>query len=168
MTGALALLTEAGADAVRVEPLARRLGVTKGSFYWHFAGRDALLAAALAHWEQVETLAIIAGLEAAAPGAERLRALVRQAWAAPTARGRAVRAWAAHDDAAAEVVRRVDARRTDYVAAQFVAAGLPPEAAAGRARMLYAALVGEADLAPLEPAARVAVALDTLEAMLRP
>jgi AcrR family transcriptional regulator len=51
----LALLNK-GPAAVRVEPLARELGVTKGSFYWHFAGRKALLEALIAEWEEEETL----------------------------------------------------------------------------------------------------------------
>src|SRR5690606_21017046 len=48
---ALDLIAEQGVAAVAVEPLARRLGVTKGSFYWHFPSRDALLQAALERWE---------------------------------------------------------------------------------------------------------------------
>ena len=50
---ALDLISEQGVAAVAVEPLARRLGVTKGSFYWHFPSRDALLQAALERWEAV-------------------------------------------------------------------------------------------------------------------
>jgi len=49
---ALELIAEQGVAAVAVEPLARRLGVTKGSFYWHFRSRDALLQAAIERWEQ--------------------------------------------------------------------------------------------------------------------
>src|SRR5699024_11445314 len=47
---ALALISEKGISALRVEPLARRLGITKGSFYWHFPGRDELLAQSLTRW----------------------------------------------------------------------------------------------------------------------
>src|SRR3546814_1862651 len=57
---ALDAIAGGGLDAVAVEPLARRLGVTKGSFYWHFANRDALLRAALQRWEQTETDDIVA------------------------------------------------------------------------------------------------------------
>ena len=52
---ALAAIADGGLAAVAVEPLAARLGTTKGSFYWHFANRDALLAAALALWEETTT-----------------------------------------------------------------------------------------------------------------
>src|SRR3546814_12122575 len=57
---ALDAIAGGGLDAVAVEPLARRLGVTKGSFYWHFANRDALLRAALQRWGQPETDDIVA------------------------------------------------------------------------------------------------------------
>ena len=49
---ALAMIAEKGIAALRIEPLARRLGITKGSFYWHFPGRDELLLQALTRWEQ--------------------------------------------------------------------------------------------------------------------
>src|SRR5688572_23444507 len=60
---ALDAMAAGGVDAVAVEPLARSLGVTKGSFYWHFANREALIKAALDLWEQRETVDVIAGLE---------------------------------------------------------------------------------------------------------
>ena len=49
---ALELIAEQGVQALAVEPLARRMGVTKGSFYWHFSGRESLLEKALARWEE--------------------------------------------------------------------------------------------------------------------
>jgi len=72
---ALDLLGEQGLAAVGVEPLARRLGVTKGSFYWHFPSREALLTAALEHWESVEQETVFGKLEAIPDPRERLRAL---------------------------------------------------------------------------------------------
>ena len=61
---ALDLIAEQGVAAVAVEPLARRLGVTKGSFYWHFPSREALLKAALERWEQIELEEVFARIEA--------------------------------------------------------------------------------------------------------
>src|SRR5690606_34135016 len=61
---ALELIAEQGVAAVAVEPLARRLGVTKGSFYWHFPSREALLVAALERWEQFEQEEVFGQLEA--------------------------------------------------------------------------------------------------------
>ena len=51
---ALKVLAKEGANAVAVEPLAKRLGVTKGSFYWHFKNRDMLITELLKFWEVIE------------------------------------------------------------------------------------------------------------------
>src|SRR5260370_37373440 len=69
---ALQLIAEAGLSALTAEALATRLGVTKGSFYWHFKGRSELLADALGRWEQRITTAAITGLSAAADARKRL------------------------------------------------------------------------------------------------
>src|ERR1700746_2561025 len=76
---ALEALASGGLEAVAVEPLARRLSVTKGSFYWHFANREALLRAALALWKKRETYDTIEGVEELADPYERLVRLFKQA-----------------------------------------------------------------------------------------
>jgi AcrR family transcriptional regulator len=63
VVAALTAIGEGGVGAVAVEPLAARLGTTKGSFYWHFPNRDALLEAALAAWEQATTTAVLDEVE---------------------------------------------------------------------------------------------------------
>src|SRR5260370_33233181 len=68
---ALQLIAEAGLGALTVEALAARLGVTKGSFYWHFKGRSELLSAALDRWEQRATAEAITGLSAVTDGRQR-------------------------------------------------------------------------------------------------
>ncbi|MBE2254103.1 MAG: TetR/AcrR family transcriptional regulator [Myxococcus sp.] len=144
---AAAALAAGGVDAVRVEPLAARLGVTKGSFYWHFADRQALLDAVLGAWVRSATTAIIEGVEAAeASPVERLRALVdvTRRVDAGARLEQAVRAWGAR---APEVRRRleaVDAERVRYVQGLLVHAGLPKALAEPRARLCYLALIGEA------------------------
>src|SRR6187551_1541614 len=72
---ALDLIAEQGVAAVAVEPLARRLGVTKGSFYWHFPSREALLVAALERWEKMEQELLFGELEPITDPRARLRAL---------------------------------------------------------------------------------------------
>ena len=72
---ALDLIAEQGVAAVAVEPLARRLGVTKGSFSWHFPSRDALLVAALERWEKVEQETVFGQLEPIPDPRQRLRSL---------------------------------------------------------------------------------------------
>ena len=144
---ALRVLAESGVEAVRVEPLAKRLGVTKGSFYWHFADRAALLAATLDDWERRATLAIISEVEASGgdPG-DRLLKLFRLGLAADGRLDRRVRAWAQDDDAAAAVLRRVDRRRVAYLRQLFVGLGFSRPAAQARAQLIYSTLVGNFEL----------------------
>src|SRR3546814_2778554 len=78
---ALDLIAENGVAAVAVEPLARRLGVTKGSFYWHFPSRDALLQAALERWESVEQEAVFGTLERSEEHTSELQSLMRISYA---------------------------------------------------------------------------------------
>lgn len=147
VAAALGLLAGSGVEAVRVEPLAKRLGVTKGSFYWHFSDRAALLAAVLAAWERRATLAIIAEVDAAGgPAGERLLALLRLAIGADGRLDRRVRAWAMDDAAAAAVLRRVDRRRVGYLRRLFAGLGFPEPQAAARAQLAYNALVGAFEL----------------------
>lgn len=139
-------LEHRGVEGVRVEPLAAQLGVTKGSFYWHFADRAALLDALLEDWEKRATASVIEQVDAASEQPqERLRKLVSLTTAssrAPNAE-QAIRAWGAHDLKVRRRLHRVDARREAYVASLLVDAGVCPELAAMRSRVLYLTLIGE-------------------------
>lgn len=138
---------EGGADAVRVEPLAKSLGVSKGSFYWHFTDRAALLEAIVDAWEQRGTVEIIDAVEQATDDpAERLWALFERTFGTPStvdAFETAVRAWAGHDAHAREVAKRVDKRRLAFVAGLLRAAGVSKVEARRRADLLYCTLIGE-------------------------
>jgi AcrR family transcriptional regulator len=149
---ALAAIAEGGLAAVAVEPLAARLGATKGSFYWHFPNRQALLAAALAHWEQVHTTAISAEVEAVAGGpVAQLRLLIKRAGEAQRERiGLALLATADHP-AVAPVLARVTQRRLEFLAQLFAQLGFPAAAARQRALLAYSAYVGQAQLADATP-----------------
>jgi AcrR family transcriptional regulator len=137
-------LAAGGIDAVRVEPLARRLKITKGSFYWHFVDRRALLDAMLARWEARHTLEIIDKVEAHGGNAsDRLLWLFEQVVDNDGRLETAVRAWAASDPTARRVVRRVDRRRLDYLEALLRDVGLPKPVAVARARFGYYAVIGE-------------------------
>jgi len=141
----LELLANGGIDAVRVEPLAAHLGVTKGSFYWHFADRAALHAAMLEAWRGRSTNEIIERVEAGTgSGAERLKrlvALVTSNKMAPRLET-AIRAWATTSSQVARVLADVDRGRLDYVTQLLIASGLGPTLAKARANFLYLALIG--------------------------
>ncbi|MFT4248979.1 MAG: TetR/AcrR family transcriptional regulator [Pseudomonas sp.] len=140
---ALDLIAEQGVSAVAVEPLARRLGVTKGSFYWHFPSRDALLQAALERWEQFEQEQVFGSLEEVADPRVRLRALFQLV--AHEVRPHVIYSEllkALDHPAVRPVIDRVSQSRMDYLVASFRQAGLSSTEARHRARLAYAAYVG--------------------------
>ena len=147
---ALALLARGGSEAVKVEPLARQLGVTKGSFYWHFRDRRGLLAAALRRWEEVETLAVREAVEAGGGTAlERLRRLFAIAFERRImALEVALRGWAARDRGARDAVVRVDGLRLAYLRDLYLEAGLARAEAEARGFLAYATLFGESFVRP--------------------
>lgn len=153
-TAALESLAEGGLAAVAVEPIASRLGATKGSFYWHFPSREALVTAALELWERVDTEDVIAEIDTEPAGLPRLRALIVGAVEGRTgdAAGAelALQATARHP-LVAPVLARVTRRRLDYLAQQFAELGFPPEEAARRAQLAYTSYLGIAQLVHATP-----------------
>ena len=140
---ALDQIAEQGVASVAVEPLARRLGVTKGSFYWHFPSRDALLQAALSRWETVEQEEVFGTLEKVTDPRERLRALFQVV--AHEVKSHIIYSEllkALDHPAVSPVIGRVSERRLDYLTASFRQAGLSRTEAQHRARLAYAAYVG--------------------------
>ena len=133
-------LETGGVPAVAVEPLAARLGVTKGSFYWHFKDRGELLAAALAQWEHA-TPALIESLDAIDDPRERLHTWGRRVLGGDKALLTALHA-AADNPVVAPVLHRVTERRIEYLAGVLRDSGVPPALARRRARLLYAADLG--------------------------
>jgi len=151
ITAGFAALAQGGLGAVRIEALARGLGVSKGSFYWHFKDLSTLLQLMLTQWEDQESDWILtsAASSAADPG-QRLQRLADRATARDGAEA-ALRDWARRDAVAAGVLAQVDRRRLAYLAACFDAAGLPEPML--RARLALQALVGAQHLAPSGAAA---------------
>jgi AcrR family transcriptional regulator len=140
--GALDLIAEQGVLALAIEPLARRLNVTKGSFYWHFATREALLKAALQNWEAhvEQTLEQIAAI---ADPRERLRELFRRTGREARTHGIYSALLRAFDHPLVQpVVERVSQRRLDFLDRAYRQVGMAPAAALHRAHLTYAAYVG--------------------------
>ena len=140
---ALDVIAEQGLAAVAVEPLARRLGVTKGSFYWHFPSREALLVAALERWEKTEQETVFGQLEAVSEPRARLKALFQLV--AHELKPHVIYSEllkALDHPVVKPVLSRVSERRLDYLTATYRQAGLGRVDAQNRARLLYAAYVG--------------------------
>ncbi|MBT0994028.1 TetR/AcrR family transcriptional regulator [Cellulomonas sp. DKR-3] len=138
---AYAVFLRDGLHAVRVEPLARAVGATKGSFYWHFADRPELVRAVVERWEAAQTDAVIELAETGGTPRERIEALF-----AAVARMRRDAAALLYVEAAAEgvgdAVRRVSQRRVDYLAGLLVELGHAPEEARRRSLVALATVLG--------------------------
>jgi len=140
---ALEGIAEHGVGALAVEPLARELGVTKGSFYWHFRNREALLTAALERWERYGEAEIIVPIERMPDPRQRLPELFRRvAHELQTHRVYAALLKALDDPRVVAVMARVSRRRMQFLTAIYREAGLQPLQALNRARLTYAAYVG--------------------------
>ena len=145
---ALDLIATQGVSAVAVEPLARQLGVTKGSFYWHFATREALLKAALERWEKQDIDALLNQVEPIADPRERLCELFRRT-------GREAKSHVIYSallraldhPIVQPVMARVSQRRLDFLTRAYRQVGMNRNVAAHRARLAYAAYVGFLQLA---------------------
>lgn len=144
---ALRALADGGVAAVRVDVLSRSLGVSRGSFYWHFANRDALLQAALEQWEQAVTAQVIARMEDVESPLARFQQLVHTAFGPEAIPGLQPAIMAhAHHPIVEPVLRRVTARRIGFIAEIYQDLGLPPAAARRRAIICYATYLGWLDL----------------------
>ncbi|NLC61675.1 MAG: TetR/AcrR family transcriptional regulator [Gammaproteobacteria bacterium] len=153
---ALDLIAEQGVAAVAVEPLARRLGVTKGSFYWHFPSRDALLQAALERWETGEQEAIFGALEAITDPHERLRGLILMVASEMQTHVIYSALLQALDHPIVQpVIGRVSERRLEYLTASFRQVGFDRPQAQHRARLAYSAYVGFLQLQMQLPQSRL-------------
>ncbi len=138
------MLGESGVDGVRVEPLAKRLGVTKGSFYWHFKGRQDLLDALVDRWFSIWDQQTLPEIESAADPADRIWALFRSVIGRGT-RGQTVslRMWSHRD---ADIARRIEERdrqRLAFLTEQLVAIGFDPEEARVRGQVYQTLMTGE-------------------------
>jgi AcrR family transcriptional regulator len=149
---ALDAIAEGGVGAVAVEALAPKVGASKGSFYWHFADRAALIQAAAELWERTRTESVIADVEGVTDGRERLRRLFTSAFTNPRG-GRIETALSARadDPRVSPVLQRVTQRRVSFLTEIFEELGFDPASARRRAVITYSVYLGFFSLREASP-----------------
>ncbi len=153
--GASELLANGGIDAVRVEPLARKLKVTKGSFYWHFSNRNELLKEVLNGWRRRATSAIIQRINASKlPAIERLsELLLLPKHGSHAMQGAnleiAIRQWAKREETAEAAVNEVDQHRIDFITNIYLELGYNEHDALTKAMFFYCTMQGMANISQL-------------------
>jgi AcrR family transcriptional regulator len=146
---ALAMLVDGGIDLVRVDVIAKKLQVTRGSFYWHFRDRDDLLSRVLDTWRNAATEQIIERFDRKrGEPKELIKELLSLPFRGQAAHRAArvelaIRDWARRDPMARHAVDDVDSRRISYIAQCFSALGFDLLEARSRAFLLYACEVAE-------------------------
>ncbi len=145
---ALVAIATSGVDKLSIERLASSLGVTKGSFYWHFTDRAALVVAAAEQWERLGTDDVITTMAAIPDPRQRLRSLFEVSFGdrqlGPTDTALSARA---NDPVIGDIIRRVTAKRVAYLESIFDEIGLSGPTARRRARLAYAAYLGHFQMA---------------------
>lgn len=143
-----------GHGAVSAQALARRLNVTRGSFYHHFSNRGEFVQSLLQRWEHDYTLAVLAEARVTAQPMARLQRYVAVAAGLQPGREVAIRAWAAKDVQVQAALRRVDALRQAF--AHEMAHALLPRGTADAdvetvAQLAYLGFIGLQQAGPLDP-----------------
>ncbi|MGB0907156.1 MAG: TetR/AcrR family transcriptional regulator [Maricaulaceae bacterium] len=138
----LEVLATSGFTALKAEPLAKSLGVSRGSFYWHFKDIKDYHKKLLGLWQLRFTGGVITAVEVEKTAAEKLTALMTLAYEPNTTLESAIRNWAQNNAQAKEVLSAVDETRLAYLARLLRDAGVPPDRVTTRATFIYAAGLG--------------------------
>jgi AcrR family transcriptional regulator len=138
----LKTLAEEGFTALKAVPLAKSMGVSRGSFYWHFADIEAFHGELLKLWRDIAAERIIADVDAASEKDNPMQILLHRVFGEQRALESAVRRWAAVDPAARAAVQAIDRRRVSYVEGLLRVAGVADNDARTRAQILYWTYLG--------------------------
>jgi AcrR family transcriptional regulator len=146
-------LYEFGIDAVRIEPLAKKMKVTKGSFYWHFKNRSELHDALLNYWEKEMTQSVLSAANEfhGSPRQRLINALREIVGKERTKYDPAVRTWARNDAKVRKVVEYIDKIRLSFLHGLFVDIGFDQQEAEIRSRLMYYYIMGECTVTVKEP-----------------
>lgn len=140
---ALELIAEQGVQALAVEPLARRMGITKGSFYWHFSGRESLLEQALKRWEEHDGRNLNQALGEIDQPRDRLVSFFRRVGKEKLTHEVYSELCAAAGHPQVEpVLERVANRRMEHLSSAFEELGLDLVSARYQARLTYSVYLG--------------------------
>jgi AcrR family transcriptional regulator len=137
----LKALAKSGFTALKADTLSKALGVSRGSFYWHFADVGAFHAAVLQRWHEFAYENVVREVEGAPEN--RLATLLDRAFRADVRLEMAVRSWATAEARAKTMVEAVDSRRLKYIRELLTEAGLTSNQASARARILYWTYLGQ-------------------------
>lgn len=148
---ALQILVNENVRGIKIDTLCDRLGVTKGSFYWHFKTRSALLGAMLGHWRKKMTLNVIRSISIAG---DDPRARLTSLFSLPRRKNSpafaqietSIRDWARRVEMPRKAVAEVDEIRFDYISKLFRDMGYAPEEARKRAYLAYCLIMGDSIL----------------------
>lgn len=146
----LEVLAGSGFTALKAEPLAKSLGVSRGSFYWHFKDIKDYHRKLLALWQTQFTGDIITQVEAFDMPRRKLTALMTLAYQSQGGAETALRNWAQHNPDVKAVIADVDNARLAYVTQILEEAGLDADDAAIRAKFIYSAALGTSFLKSAE------------------
>lgn len=139
----LKMLSAKGFTALKADTLSKSLGVSRGSFYWHFEDITAFHTAVLNRWREISTLETMKRIDGVSVGNLRLNLILRQAFQSDHQLERAIRSWAANNDMAGDIVRGVDTERLSYLQAILTSSGIRAETARSRAQFAYWAYLGK-------------------------
>jgi AcrR family transcriptional regulator len=143
LSAGLQVLAEEGPEGLKIMPIAQQLGVTKGSFYWHYRNLEDYQSALLEEWEQRHTRQVIHHVEdKGGEAVDKLRTLMSMSFSADARLAQAIRRWAITNPQAREAQARVDHDRLAYLVSLLRPLGWPQAKAEFLARWLYGALIG--------------------------
>ena len=136
--------SEGGASALKVEAIAKSIGCSKSSFYWHFQNRSAFLSRMLSHWAKLGTADVIARLAEEQSVGERFHALLHEAFGARQGGDflHHLRRLARSDAQAAALLETTERTRIHYIASLIEEAGMSAAEAAIRGELIYTHYLG--------------------------
>lgn len=139
---ALKALSKQGHTKLSANALATKLGVSRGSFYWHFQSLDDFHELLLKRWADITTDRVIEDLSEVGSSKQRLLSLIQRSMSGDAKLERAIRSWAISNKKVARYVHAVDARRIDYVEQLLLEEGVDRKDVRPRSQILYWAGIG--------------------------